>query len=77
MTPSLCEICGSLYCDHAAEERGLTPEQWEIAMNRPLMPEELRALESNNPQRKVQAGRRASKEIFGYDHPLPPVGSKS
>lgn len=33
---SLCPICGRMYCDHTAEERGQTPSE----MMRSLSPEE-------------------------------------
>jgi len=37
--PSMCQVCGNVYCDHSAEERGQTKDE----MMRSLSPEEEKA----------------------------------
>ncbi|KKS91561.1 MAG: hypothetical protein UV65_C0003G0014 [Parcubacteria group bacterium GW2011_GWF2_43_11] len=40
---SLCPVCGKVYCDHTAEERGQTHAE----MSRPLSKEELEAWQNS------------------------------
>ena len=68
---SLCTICGRIYCDHTAEERGLTPEQWDQEMERDLTPEEQTAWKSGDDDAKIRAGRIAASNRYGKVYSLP------
>lgn len=69
--PGLCQICGRACCDHTAEERGLTPEEWEREMSRGFTPEEERAFGSGDPKVGITAGRRAAARLYGKIYSLP------
>ncbi len=51
---SLCPVCGRVYCDHTASERGQTEKE----MLRNLSAEEMRALQSGSPNLKVKTAKK-------------------
>jgi predicted house-cleaning NTP pyrophosphatase (Maf/HAM1 superfamily) len=51
---SLCPVCGRVYCDHTASERGQTEKE----MLRNLSAEEMRALWSGNPEQKLKIAKK-------------------
>ena len=51
---SLCPICGRVYCDHSASERGQTEEE----MLRNLSVDEMWALQSGSPSLKVRTAKK-------------------
>ena len=65
MAPSLCEVCGRVYCDDDRWARQLSDKEWEQAMNRELTPEEQKAWEAGDDTKKITAARRAHLKFTG------------
>jgi hypothetical protein len=66
-----CPRCGRVYCDHSAEGRGETKEEFEKDMNREPTPKETAAFESKNPLQKIIVARETFKEIHGREWKRP------
>ncbi len=60
---SLCPKCGKAYCDHELSERGQTFEE----MMRPLTDDELKAWETQDPEKKKAAARRHAHDPVKKD----------
>jgi hypothetical protein len=63
--PSLCPVCGRVYCDHTPEERGQTYQE----MMRDLTLEELKAWEecpSDDP-RKIAVARKYRHHVYAEE----------
>jgi len=59
----LCPRCGRALCDHSAEGRGETKEEFEKDMNREPTPKETAAFESKHPLQKIIVARETFREI--------------
>lgn len=69
--PGLCPRCGRVYCDHSAEGRGETKEEFEKDMKRKLTPEEEAAFDAKDPLQKIVVARKTFEKIHGREWKRP------